>query len=358
MTDSNIQEELSQEELSPVEVFLDIAREELEQVRREHKEIGMLVEQSQGEVEKLAQRNASIAATLKQIQSNFDTVPREDIRNTYEAAQDAQQRLFTMRGQLEKLESDQDTLQRYAEFIQSTLNLLEGRSPDEVELDSGNGARSVIEQIIDAQEEERRKISRQIHDGPAQALSNFILQAEIAMRLFDTDQDKAREELNSLKASANSTFSKVRDYIFDLRPMMLDDLGIVPTIRRYSEAYKEKTGLDLNVVVTGTERRLEAHREVLIFRTVQALLQNVRDYAQATQVKVLVDLDENQVRATVEDNGKGFDVEPAMEEEGAAHGLRVNKDRLEQVGGSFEIESQPGEGTRVTFSVPIELEGE
>jgi two-component system sensor histidine kinase DegS len=344
-----------QEELSPVEVFLEIAREELEQVRREHKEIGMLVEQSQGEVEKLAQRNASIAATLKQIQSNFDTVPREDIKNTYEAAQDAQQRLFTMRGQLEKLESDQETLQRYAEFIQSTLNLLEGRSPDEVaDLDAGTD--TVIEQIIDAQEEERRKISRQIHDGPAQALSNFILQAEIAMRLFDTDQDKAREELNNLKASANSTFSNVRDYIFDLRPMMLDDLGIVPTIRRYAEAYKEKTGLDLNVVVTGTERRLEAHREVLIFRTVQALLQNVRDYAQATQVKVMVDLDDSQVRATVEDNGKGFDVEPAMEEEGAAHGLRMNKDRLEQVGGTFEIESQPGEGTRVTFSVPVEIE--
>ena len=210
---------------------------------------------------------------------------------------DAQQRLFTMRGQLEKLESDQETLQRYAEFIQSTTNLLEGDvSHDEVrEMDSGKG--TVIEQIIDAQEEERRKISRQIHDGPAQSLSNFILQTEIAMRLFDTDQDKAREELNNLKASANSTFSKIRDYIFDLRPMMLDDLGIVPTIRRYSEAFKEKTGLELNVVVTGTERRLEAHREVLIFRSVQALLQNVRDYAQATQVKIMVDLDDTQVRA-------------------------------------------------------------
>ncbi len=135
---------------------------------------------------------------------------------------------------------------------------------------------------------------------------------------------------------------------------MLDDLGIVPTIRRYSEAYKEKTGLDLNVVVTGTERRLEAHREVLIFRTVQALLQNVRDYAQATQVKVMVDLDDTQVRATVEDNGKGFDVESMMDTEGAAHGLRMSKERLEQVGGTFEIESQPGEGTRVMFSVPVE----
>ncbi len=344
----------AQEQLSPVEAFLQVAKQELEQVRKEHKEIGMLVEQSQGEVEKLAQRNASIQASVKQIESNFDTVPREDIRNTYEAAQDAQQRLFTMRGQLEKLESDQETLQRYAEFITSTLNLLEGRSPEEMgEIESSAG--TLIEQIIDAQEEERRKISRQIHDGPAQALSNFILQSEIAMRLFDTDAEKARDELNNLKASANSTFSQVRDYIFDLRPMMLDDLGLVPTVRRYAEAFKEKTGLDLNVVVTGTERRLETHLEVLVFRTIQSLLQNVRDHAQATQAKVLLDLDEAQVRASVEDNGRGFDIEAVMEdEEGTARALRTIPDRLSQVGGEFEIESNPGEGTKIAFWVPAE----
>ncbi|MGH2621438.1 MAG: histidine kinase [Anaerolineales bacterium] len=341
----------AQAELSPVEAFVEIARQELEQVRRERQEIGMLVEQSQGEVEKLAQRNASIASTLKQIQSTFDTVPREDIRSTYEAAQDTQQRLFTMRGQLEKLQSDQTNLQRYIEFITSTLNLLEGRSQDEM-AETDSGKRSVIEQIIEAQEEERRKISRQIHDGPAQSLTNFILQADIAMRLFDIDQDKAREELNNLKAAANSTFSQVRDYIFDLRPMMLDDLGLVPTVRRYAEAYKEKTGLELNVVVTGTERRLEAHREVLMFRSVQAMLQNVRDHAQATQVKVLLDLDKTQVKASVEDNGKGFDAEAVLAGEGAPHGLQTIKDRLEQVGGQFQIESQPGEGTRISFWVP------
>jgi two-component system sensor histidine kinase DegS len=338
-------------ELSPVEAFVQIARQELEQVRRERQEIGMLVEQSQGEVEKLAQRNASIAATLRQIQSNFDTVPREDIRASYEAAADTQQRLFTMRGQLEKLQSDQTNLQRYIEFINSTLNLLEGRTQDEM-ADGDSGRGSVIEQLIEAQEEERRKISRQIHDGPAQSLSNFILQAEIALRLFDTDQNKAREELNNLKASANTTFAQVRDYIFDLRPMMLDDLGLVPTVRRYAEAYKEKTGLELNVVVTGTERRLEAHREVLMFRSIQAMLQNVRDHAQATQVKVLLDLDEAQVRASIEDNGRGFDAAAALANEETPHSLVTIQDRLEQVGGQFQIESQPGQGTRVSLWVP------
>jgi two-component system sensor histidine kinase DegS len=338
---------------TPLEQLMIDARTELEQVRKEHKEIGMLVEQSQGEVEKLGQRNASIAATVKQIEANFDTMPREDIRSTYEAAQDTQQRLFTMRGQLEKLESDQNNLQRFANFLNSMLSTLEGRSPDEIgELEGAKG--SVIEQIIEAQEEERRKISRQMHDGPAQALANFILQAEIALRLFDNDPTKAREELNNLKASASSTFSHVRDYIFDLRPMMLDDLGVVPTVRRYIDAFREKSGLDLSVVVTGSERRLEPHIEVLIFRTVQSLLGNVREHAQATQAKVLLNLDDNQVSATVEDNGKGFNADAVVEEEGGGKGLRTLRDRVEQVGGAIEFESKAGEGTRVTFKLPIE----
>jgi len=223
----------SEEAASPLEAFLESARAELAQVRNQTQEISLLVEQSQGEVEKLVQRNAAITAQLHQIQANFDTVPREDIRTAYEAAQDGQQRLFTMRGQVEKLQSDQVNLKRYADFLARTIQLLEGGAKVE-SADSGGvvPATDLVEQLIQAQEEERRKISRQIHDGPAQALSNFILQTEIALRLFDSDMEKAREELSSLKASASTTFSQVRDYIFDLRPMMLDDLGLVPTIRR------------------------------------------------------------------------------------------------------------------------------
>lgn len=341
------------EEADPIAAFTEATRAELQQARAEMKEIGLLVEQSQGEVEKLAQRNASITASLHQLQAHFDTVPREDIRATYEAAQDAQQRLFTMRGQLEKLQSDQAILKRYTDSLGRTLHLLEGGAKVEVaEEESGRKTATAIEQIIEAQEEERRKISRQIHDGPAQALSNFILQTEIAMRLFDVDQERARQELTSLKASAGSTFSNVRDFIFDLRPMMLDDLGLIPTARRYIEAFKEKTGLNVVLVVTGTEKRIATHREVLVFRAIQGLLANIRDHAQATQAKVALDMDAHQVRVVVEDNGKGFDVEHAMGEDAPGRGLRMSLDRISQIGGTMEVESSPGSGSRISFAVP------
>lgn len=340
-------------EKTPLEEFIDSITDELEQVRTELKEIGLLVEQSQGEVDKLAQRNASITAHLHQMQAHFETVPRDDIKTTYEAFQDAQQRLFTMRGQLEKLQSDEAHLQRLEGFLSRAVQLLVGQSEIDTMGDLGDSGDSLIQQIITAQEEERRKISRQIHDGPAQALSNFILQTEIAQRLFKSEPEKASDELNNLKTAAASAFANVRDFIFDLRPMMLDDLGLVPTIRRYIEAYKEKTGLDLSLGFTGTERRVEAHKEVLAFRAVQNLLRYIRDNAQATQVKVLLDLGEAELRIAVEDNGRGVDILNLPEDEAMKYGLHSLQDRVERVGGEFDAESAAGEGTHISFTIPI-----
>lgn len=345
---------VEEQELSPLESFLASSKTDLEQVKAKLSEISMLIEQSQGEVDKLAQRNAGITNRLHQIQSSFETVPREDMMAAYESAQDAQQRLFTMRGQLEKLVSDKSHLERQAELLTSILTLLEGNPEIEAAVDDesgSSGGSGGIEQVIEAQEEERRKLSRQIHDGPAQALSNFILQTEIAMRLFDTDPDKAREELSSLKDSASTTFSKVRDFIFDLRPMMLDDLGVAPTVRRYSEAFEEKSGIDVNCVITGTERRLASPREALIFRAIQEFLGNARDHAAATQVKIMLDMDDHQVRTVIEDNGKGMREESDADEEQRSGGLKRLRDRLTQMGGTLEIEGGDG-GTHIVMVVP------
>src|SRR5262245_32360978 len=173
----------------------------------------------------------------------------------------------------------------------------------------GKGPLANVEMLVNAQETERQRLSRQMHDGPAQALSNFILQTEIAMRLFDIDATQARGELNSLKTSAMSTFQKVRNFIFELRPMMLDDLGLVPTVRRYAEAFKEQSTLDVSLTVTGNERRLEPYLEVMVFRALQELLGNSARHGQGSMVKVILDMGEDRIRVSVDDNGRGFDPE-------------------------------------------------
>ena len=204
--------------------------------------------------------------------------------------------------------------------------------------------------LVNAQETERQRLSRQMHDGPAQALSNFILQTEIAMRLMEVDAGQARDELNNLKTSAMGTFQKVRNFIFELRPMMLGDLGLVPTVRRYTDAFKEQSGLEVSITITGNERRLEPYLEVMLFRAIQELLGNTSRHSQATLVKVMLDLGEDRVRVSVDDNGKGFD--PDSVQQGASLGLKLIRERAEMLGGNFEIDSAVGKGARVSFAVP------
>ena len=287
---------------------------ELEQAQRELKEIIMLIEQSQLETSRLQQRNASISAHLQQIQTQIESVSKADIRTAYDAALDAQQRLFVMRGQIDKLQSDHTHIEHYLGILERVNKALETG-----EIDT-NGSKKdqttlakTVEMIIQAQETERGRLARQMHDGPAQALSNFILQTEIAMRLFDVDPAKAKEELVGVKSTASSTFQKVRDFIFNLRPMMLDDLGLVPTLTRYVETFKEQTGIEVRLVFTGMEQRFEPYLEVMVFRAVQELLGNIARHSQATQVIIQIDSSATGVRISIEDNGKGFNVEKVDE---------------------------------------------
>lgn len=339
-----------QESANTWENLTDQLRMNLDQYRRELKEIDLMLEQSQLEVNKLTQRNASITAHLQQVQAQFDSLPRADIRMSYESALDAQQRLFVMRGQVEKLQNDQSHLKRQIEMIDSVLAAVEGGVPGETGKKTPANMIDTVERMIQAQEAERLRLSRQMHDGPAQALSNFILQTEIAMRLFDMDPNKAKEELANMKGAAGKTFQKVRDFIFDLRPMMLDDLGLVPTLKRYVDAYKEQSGLEARLQLTGEEKRIEPYQEVMIFRAIQELLNNAARYSQASTVNIQLDMGDNTSKVIVEDNGKGFDVETLDEKNNM--GLKLIKERCEMLGGYTEVNSAIGEGTRVTFQIP------
>jgi two-component system sensor histidine kinase DegS len=116
------------------------------------------------------------------------------------------------------------------------------------------------------------------------------------------------------------------------------------------DAFKEQTGLDITVTVTGNERRLEPYIEVMLFRAIQELLGNTARHAQATTVRILLDMGQERVRVSVDDNGKGFDPESLQHANNL--GLRLIRERAEMLGGNFEIDSNPGKGTRVSFAVP------
>lgn len=348
---------MTEEKNSPFKTFVEESRREYEQTQLELREIDVLIKQSTGEVNKLAQRNAQITNKMRQIEATFDTVPREDIREIYTAFQDAQKRLFIMRGQLEKLQSDRQNLQKYANQLRQLLEVTEDISVERgSERPSPGVTQPAIIRVIEAQEHERQSLVQRLHDEPAQALTNLILQAEICERLFDKDANRARDELANLRDAVTATFRKVRSFMFDLRPMMLDDLGLVPTLKKYIEGVQEKGNVPVNWTFTGKEERLKSHYEVTIFRVIQELVTNAGKHAHCTSIEVSLDMDGNWVRASVEDNGSGFDVDEVMQtmQQQKTVGLATLRERVEMLGGQLQIDSAIGRGTKISLEIPTE----
>ena len=341
--------------------LMEETNQEYEQTQKELREMELLIQQSSSEVEKLAQRNAQINNKVRMMEGNLETMPRQDIQEIYKAAQDAQNRLFMMRGQVEQLQGKQQYLERYA----ATLNkVIQGYHEDAGTSKPGAGAGmgpnggsgSQIMNIINAQENEKLGLSKDLHDGPAQALTNLILQAEICERLFDNDPGRAKTELTNLKESVNSTFRKIREYIFELRPMILDDLGLAPTLKQHVQDYENKHNITAKLTMLSPEQRLPPHIEVTMFRVIQALLKNSAEHANATNVEVALDIQPESVAATVRDDGSGFNVEQTLADaqEMKKMGLISIQERLTMLGGDMTIDSGLGDGTTVSVRLPLE----
>ena len=347
----------------PKQALIDSITGELSAIKRKMTELKAQIEQTQNMVDREQQRNTDIATDLQNVQSNLDTIPRQDIRDKYEDALDARFRLATMRGQLEKFEANYNQLEKEQQLLAQLLQSFQGveiTDEDEAGLDGESRAGANIVRIVQAQEEERQRLARQMHDGPAQSLTNFILQAEICQRLFDRNPDRAGEELNNLKTAASVTFQKVRDFIFDLRPMMLDDLGVVPTVRRYVASFKEKNDIETELEILGEERRLESHREVMIFRSIQELMGHTRDNAGATNLKVRLDMDTSTIKVAVQDDGRSFDAEAIFSDEethlqdARAQGILTLREKFELVGGTVSVSSSESDGTLIRLELPAD----
>jgi two-component system sensor histidine kinase DegS len=350
-------EETSPSGTEQLQVLLAESQREHKQIQQELKEIDVLIRQTTTEVERLAQENRQLATRVRQMEMNLDTYPRKDIKDLYDAAHEAQMRLFMMQGQLEQLQNRQQSLEAQGQRVLRIAEAAAQVTPSEVaSLSAGvRPGHSDLVRVIEAQEHERQRLARQIHDGPAQSLTNLILQAEICERLFDTDPAQARVELGNLKNTVNTTFQKTRDFILTLRPMMLDDLGLVPTLKQYVQDFEEKTQLSINLAVAGREIRLPTHGQVTIFRLIQELLTNVQRHAHATHVQVTLDYRQDRVVASVEDDGSGFDVSELQSatQPHTGLGLPTIQERAEMLGGNVYIESRIGRGTRVRIEIPV-----
>jgi two-component system, NarL family, sensor histidine kinase DegS len=347
------------------EELIKLMSEEMGRTKTRLTELRGEIERTSSQVKREEERYSDATINLQVARDQLDILPRQDISARYEEALRVLQRLTTMRGQLEKLMATRDTLEHDQQFFSHLLGKVQGA--DALSNASGDGEGGATRQvsanivrIVQAEEIERQRMSRQMHDGPAQSLTNFILQAEICQRWFDRNPERAAEELVNLKSAASITFQKIRDFIFDLRPMMLDDLGIIPTVRRYVESFKDKNDIETTLEIHGEERRMQTHREVMVFRAIQELMSHARDHSGASRLQIRLDLLSDVVKFGVEDNGKGFNAEPifASEETSSSdprvQDLMMLREKFELVGGNIEIQSDENNGTNVRLQLPVE----
>ena len=188
--------------------FTEKLQMELQNSKITLNEVTATLNQSQNELNRLMQVKANVTAQLQQLSGDSDSVSKTDIRNAFNSAMDAQQRLLVMRGQLDKLQEQKISLEKYQALIENIIEFLNSNSYAITKGNENSDRTGMLEMLITSQESERQRLSRQMHDGPAQALSNFIVQSEIATRMYDIDHSKAKEELEKLKTSAMSTDRK------------------------------------------------------------------------------------------------------------------------------------------------------
>jgi two-component system sensor histidine kinase DegS len=212
---------------------------------------------------------------------------------------------------------------------------------------------SVQMRIVEAQESERSRLAQEIHDGPAQVLSNAIFQVEYIERVIDHDDRLARTELRFLRELLRRELGSVRTFISQLRPPVLDELGLEGAIADAVARTTALTGLANTTELAAPADRLTEAQQTVVLRVVQEALQNVRKHGGASSVIVASVIDGEAWVLTVRDDGRGFDVGAVAARGRRNFGLQFMQERAELIGGHFEVHSRPDDGTIVRLAIPM-----
>ncbi len=213
----------------------------------------------------------------------------------------------------------------------------------------------ILQKILTTQEEERKRIARQLHDETTQSILGLIMRLEATIAAGNDDEGKTRRMLTNVRDLAVETIDNIHNIIFDLRPSVLDDLGLISALRWYTENRLETLNIKVRVEITGEEIQLPPQIEIALFRVVQEAITNIARHASANNVILSVDYQESAISIEVEDDGQGFDTEAISFKAGQVEGLGLlgMNERITLLGGKLGIESQPNSGTRLIIEVPL-----
>ena len=218
--------------------------------------------------------------------------------------------------------------------------------------------RALLEHLETVREEERRRIARELHDDTSQRLTGLKANLEAAIERLPDEAHESRDLLKKLQVISTDIMDEIQKLIYELRPTLLDDMGLIPALDWLLDNYLESIGVHVNLRTSGNIKRLPHQLETTIFRVIQEAINNILKHADASHVSVSLYYRKNVVKIRVKDDGKGFAVEEAIGSKDRPRGLGLisMSERVELVNGIFDIRSGSGSGTEINIQVPVKAE--
>lgn len=350
--------------------IVEHAREEVERIKVRLRTVQEQMKEVIDEVDALEIQDKAMRKKLVTVSKAFDKYTESDIKEVYEKASEVRARFYlkqqeekNLRHQREDLEHAllraREILNRAEKFISQVgvaMNYLSNDMHGAIDVEDNDSSVFLGIKVLEAQEEERRRLSRDIHDGPAQSIANIVLKAEICRTLMNKDVQEGLDELEKLKESVRNTLMDIRKIIYDLRPMSIDDLGLIPTLRRYGHEFSQENKIKVTIETNKITEEVEKIIEIAVFRLTQEIFNNIQKHAEATEVKLDLKFGSKYLSLEVQDNGVGFDFESTYnraKKEQQSFGLVGIFERVKQLHGTIKYDSRPSKGTTVYIEIPV-----
>jgi PAS domain S-box-containing protein len=239
-------------------------------------------------------------------------------------------------------------------FLHTVVDITERKQAQEELKISHEQLRTISAHLESVREEEKRKIARDLHDETSQLLSSLHAHLEAAVNTLPEDAKKSAALLKKAQNLSTTILDEIHELIYELRPAILDGLGLVAAVSSLGDSRLKAVGAKLNIKITGKERRLLSSSEIALFRIIQEAFNNIANYAHSSEVTLNFHFKQDRITIDIKDNGIGFDVQEAMSLKNRPRGLGLlsMKERAELLNGSLVIKSGHGKGTEITIDVP------
>ncbi|MDI6604537.1 MAG: sensor histidine kinase [Thermoanaerobacteraceae bacterium] len=345
--------------------ILDKTREEYLDLENEINELKVRVLNVMKEVENLERKEKQSRLKLVYVSKQFGNMFETKVKEAYDEAKDMQiqlilkrqeeKDLINRRNKLERKLLDYKTIVEKAEKLSKqigvVLKYLTGDFKEmHTQFEELKDRQMMCMRIIEAQEEERKRIAREIHDGPAQTMANVLLKAELCNKLINIDIEESKLEMRNLKNVVQDSLKEVRKIIYDLRPSSIDDIGLLPAVSRYINNFNNETKINVELKVLSEYKKLRSEIEITCFRIIQEALTNIYRHSKAKNALVKLEYGECYISIIIDDDGVGFD--SSSGEQG--FGLLGMRERVQILSGQFEVHSSINNGTQIYVSIPID----